>query len=394
MVEYRTYARIDVSKFQSNLKKVRELAGDGCKLLQVLKADAYGHGVSACAKYAAPMVDYFAVATLEEALAARMEAPHTPILLFGALQPFEVETAAKADITVNLFSVQYAASLSEKLGMLGKRIKGHIKFDTGMNRLGIRTRLERMDEAVDEAKKIFAMPNLQVTGCYTHFACADTRDGSDCAFTEKQFLAFSQVTDILRNDGYKIGLRHCVSTGGFICHPEYKMDMIRTGMLAYGQGLSRDNVMEMGIDPILTWFARIIDVRVLEKGESISYGRIYTASQDETIAVIGAGYADGYSRAFSNKSHVIIDGMLCPVRGKICMDYTMVDVSNCEKVKPGDWAILLGKDDKQWIAADDLAALVPLNTNGGVTSEINDRVPRIYFEEDNIVCERFKQYRT
>jgi len=379
---FRTYVTVNLASLQKNLLIAKELAGENRKVMQVLKADAYGHGVSKCAEYAAPYVDMFAVATLEEALAAREVAPTTPILLFGALQEYEIPKASEADITINLFSYSYAARVAEVLRRKGLGIKGHLKFETGMNRLGIRTRSEDIKPAIEEAKQIFSIPELEITGCYTHFSCADTDDESDIAFSNMQFRAFCEITDALIAEGYNVGIRHCASTGGSICHPEYKMDMIRTGMLGFGQCLSPESAVNLGLTPILTWYAKIIEIRDIPAGDSISYGRTYICEKDEKIAVLSVGYADGYSRAFSNKTEVLVNGKRCPTRGRICMDYTMVDITGMEDVHIGDDVVLLGRNGGDWISADELAQYVPGNTNGGVTTEILNRVKRVYIFDE------------
>ena len=345
---YRTCAEIDLNKLQRNLQRLRALIGPDCRIMEVMKADAYGHGLRVCAEYAAPYVDWFAAATLEEALAVRAAAPHTPILIFGGLLDPEIIQAAQHGLTINVFSLQYASHVQALLQPMDLQIDVHIKVDTGMNRLGLHARPGHCAQAVSDAAQICALDRLHVTGIYTHFACADSTDPSDSAFTDAQFAAFQEVCSGLEALGIDPGLRHCASTGGLLVHPEYRCQMVRAGMFALGMSYSA------------------------------SYGRIFTAERPTRVAVLSVGYADGYSRAFSNRARVLLHGKYAPVRGKTCMDFTMVDVTDIPDVAVGDQAVLLGADGGQCIPADELAALLPDGTNGGVTADIHFRVRRVY----------------
>ena len=384
---YRTCVEIDLNKLQRNLIRIREIVGPDCGIMEVMKADAYGHGLRLCCRYAAPFVNWFGVATLEEGLAIRQEAPGKPILVFGRLQDGELLQAARNQLTINLFSLDYAKQVEALMAKYTLRIDGHIKIDTGMNRLGLRARVGDLDGAVKDATEMFQMRSIRITGIYTHFACSDTQEPSDRVFTEAQYTVFQEVCDLLKKNGLDIGLRHCASTGGLLCYPTFRMEMVRTGMLPFGQSISEQSAADLGVEPILTWYAKVIDIHRVDQGESISYGRLYRTDQAERIAVLSVGYADGYSRAFSNQTQVILNGHKVAVRGKTCMDFIMVDITDVPDVKIGDQAVLLGCEGKQWISADSLAAKIPFDTNGGVTTDIAQRVRRIYRYDGKIVHE-------
>ncbi len=383
---FRCCTEIDLSKLQRNLKRLRSIIGPECKIMDVMKADAYGHGIRLCSRYAAPLVDWFAAATLEEALVIREEVPEKPILILGGLMDREILEAAEHRLTIVLFSLEYARHVQALLAENGMQIDGHIKFDTGMHRIGLRAHAGELEAAVEAAEELFALPNIRVTGLYTHFACSDTEDSSDISFSDEQFRAFTQLCDRLREKGLNVGLRHCASTGGMLCHPEYRLDMVRCGMFPLGQSISEKSAADLGLEPVLTWYARVIDLRDVRAGESVGYGRLYRAEKDRRIAVLSAGYADGYSRAYSNRAKVILNDRLVPVIGKTCMDFILVDVTGADAVKVGDQAVLLGKEKELWISADQLACCVPYNTNGGVTTEITARVRRVYRFEDQIIA--------
>jgi len=383
---YRTCAEVDLNKLQRNLGRLRKIIGPSCKIMEVLKADAYGHGLRLCSRYAAPLVDWFAAATLEEALTIREEAPETPVLILGALLDEELLQAAENRLTIDLFSAAYARHVQQLMADRGLQIDGHIKIDTGMNRLGLRARAGNVDEAVEAAAELFSLSNIRVTGIYTHFACADTEDADDCAFSDGQFQAFTAVCEALTARGLDIGVRHCASTGGLLCHPNYQLDMVRTGMLPLGQSISEESAAELGLEPILTWYARVIDIREIPAEESVSYGRTYTFPQNGRVAVLSVGYADGYSRALTNQTDVILHGKKVPLRGKICMDFMMADITDLPDVRIGDQAVILGREGEAWISADYLAAKIPYDTNGGITAEINGRVRRVYRYNDAVVA--------
>ncbi len=279
--------------------------------MEVMKADAYGHGLRVCAEYAAPYVDWFAAATLEEALAVRAAAPHTPILIFGGLLDPEIIQAAQHGLTINVFSLPYASHVQALLQPLDLQIDVHIKVDTGMNRLGLHARPGHCAQAISDAAQICALDRLHVTGIYTHFACADTTDPSDSAFTDAQFAAFQEVCRGLEALGIDPGVRHCASTGGLLVHPEYRCQMVRTGMFALGMSYSAASARALGLEPVLTWYARVVDIRTVAPGESVSYGRTFTAARPTRMAVLSVGYADGYSRAFSNRAQVLPARAIC-----------------------------------------------------------------------------------
>ena len=255
---YRTYAEIDLNKMQHNLRQVRAAIGPDCKLLFVLKADAYGHGTPVCAKYSEELVDWYAVATIDEALSIRRAGVEKPILLFGALQDPEIELAADNRITINSCSLEYSRHVAEVLQRCGKRMDCHIKIDTGMNRTGLFARVGRTDGAVRQAEEIFALEPLHVTGIYTHFSCADSADPEDVAFTQRQYEAFAAVAEALQEKGYDVGLRHCTSTCPFLCHPEWKLDMIRVGMLGFGQSMDEAWAAKMDLRRIMRWCAKLL----------------------------------------------------------------------------------------------------------------------------------------
>lgn len=382
---YRTYAEINLNKLEHNLKKVRQLVGNKCKIMFVLKADAYGHGIPMCAKYSEPLVDWYAVATMDEALSIRRAGVCKPILLLGMLQDGEFLLAAKNNITINTCTLEYARYVNQALAKHSLTIECHVKIDTGMNRTGIFARLGQNENAVKEVEEIYSMSNLQVTGIYTHFSCADSRMPEDVDFTRHQYFAFLSVVEILKEKGYQVGLRHCVSTCSLLLHPEWKMDMVRVGMLGYGQSISAEYTKSMDLHPIIRWSAKVISVLDLDEGESISYGRIYRTRGREKIAVLSVGYADGYNRSYSNRATIILGGQVVPQCGKVCMDFTMANITGLEGIKVGDDAVLMGECAFGLVTPDSLSSVTEYGVNGWTTCQISSRVPRIYVYNGGIV---------
>ena len=389
---YRTYAEIDLDKMQHNLGQVRSFVGETCKVLFVLKADAYGHGTAMCAKYSEELVDWYGVATIDEAISIRNSGVKKPILILGCLQDCDLPVAAVHNLTINSCSLSYAQHVNDILGEIGEKIDCHIKIDTGMNRTGLVARKDRYDQAVAEAKEIFALPNLSVTGIYTHFSCGDSEDPEDIVFTQNQYDVFCDVVDRMQEDGYDVGLRHCTSTCPLLVHPEWKMDMVRVGMLGFGQSMTEEWAQKMNLHPIMRWCAKVVSILDLQAGESVSYGRIYRTEKPEKIAVLSVGYADGYNRSYSNRAKIILGGQIVPECGKICMDFAMADITSCDGVKVGDDAVILGEEGGLLISSDQLSACTEYGVNGWTTCQISARVPRIYLYHGEIVEKRVLFY--
>lgn len=382
---YLTYVEIDLSKLQDNLKAVREIIGNDCRIMSVLKADAYGHGITMCSKYAEPFADWFAVVKMDEANKIRSNGSAKPVLLLGTLSENEIADAVEKNITVSIISYNYAEYLELQLEKLGLHLNCHIEVDTGLNRTGIAAREGRIEDAAGRIEGLFRKRHLHVTGIFTHFSCGDSEEPVDKAYTEKQFAVFWELIQKLCAKGYDVGLRHCLSTGPLLAHPEWKLDMVRTGMMTFGQCISERETLRLGLKPVLRWYAKIVDLRTVKAGEYVGYDRLYRVIRDSRIATVSVGYADGYNRSYSNHARVVINGKTVPVCGKISMDYTTVDVTDIESVKTGDTVLLLGAEGENWISCDFLSELVRYGVNGWVTTMISGSVPRIYYYNNEIV---------
>ncbi len=378
--EYRrTHAEVNVSDIEWNLRQGREQLHEGCLVMAVLKGDAYGHGIEKTVVACEQVTDWYGVATLEEAVRIRNTGSEKPILIFGFVEMEDVEQVTDLRLTLSAPSVSYAEQLNLEAGKLGRKLEIHIKADTGMNRTGIRCR--DMEGAVKEAEVILQCEYLQVTGIYTHFACPESKRETDERFTEEQFRKFVEFCGCLEQKGYSLGLKHSASSAAGLLHPETQLDLVRFGMLTYGQGCSEDYVKQYRLRPALTWVSRIVQMGTVEAGESISYGRTFVAERHMRIAVVSVGFGDGYQRQCSNKTEVLICGKRAKVLGKVCMDYLIADVSDIPEAAVGTEVVLLGRDGEEWISANELSEKIE-NVSGGITCQILPRVPRIYVRNE------------
>lgn len=345
------------------------------KILSVLKADCYGHGISGVMPAYDTFSDYYAVATVEEGLLARA-GTQKPILLFGPAPEAQMALAAQMELTFTVGSLDYARKLSAALEEKGLTANCHMKIETGLNRSGIRW---RGVEALDTIRAIQALPCLHFTGTYTHFACGEGQEDWELAFTAKQYARFTEALQAMEAAGLMVGLRHCTSTGGSLVHPQYRMDMVRLGMMPMGMSFTDENVKELGLIPAMKWVSWITQIEHLPAGEAVSYSCTFRAEKDMRIAMVSCGYADGYRRAYSNRTRVLVGGKKVRALGRIAMDYMLIDVTDVD-VSVGDPVILLGSDGENQVSAQELAQFGE-SVSGEVTCAISPRVRRLYTDK-------------
>lgn len=370
---HRCWAEVDLDALRGNLAWIRHRVGPDVKILTVVKADAYGHGL----KHTAALLmqsgtDIFGVAHLAEARAIRNVGRGWPILMLGACLPDEIETAVRDDVRPTISSLAEAAAFSAAATRLHKTVLIHLKVDSGMCRLGVEAR-----QAPELALAVRSLPGLVLEGVYTHFASAE----DDAAFTRRQTLRFRRVLDLLRDAGLDPPLVHANNSGALLLEPETNFNLVRPGLLVYGvlpdtrrriPGLLRRNLR-----PALLWKCRVSLVKHIPKGASVSYGGTFLAPRGMQVATLTAGYGDGYLRAASNRAQVLIGGKRCPVIGRVTMDQMVADVSSLPSVDAGEEVVLLGKQGKEAISAAELAAwcgTIPWE----ILTAITYRVPRLY----------------
>ena len=377
----RTWADISLDNLSHNYYALRAKLPSACRFLGVVKADAYGHGAVPISRCLTELgAEYLAVSNIEEAVQLRRGGIRGPILILGYTPPKHAEDLAKMGLRQEIHSLDYACMLNQMLEGTSLRIRVHIKLDTGMSRLGFFA--YNCERTVTELQEVAAMKHLLIEGVFTHFPVADSIDGADENFTRTQFERFMQMLSTLKGVGIEPQIRHCCNSGASILYPEYALDMIRSGIATYGVFPSSDLRGRIDLKPVMQLRSTIFQIRDFEPNITISYGRTYTTSEPERIAVVGIGYADGLSRSFSNNISFLLHGKRVPQIGRICMDMCMVDISRVPDAKVGDTVTIFGTDGDDTIEVDSLSCR--LNTIPyEILCGINKRIPRIYLDGEN-----------
>jgi len=373
----RTAAFIDTARLVKNIAVLKGITNGKTKLLAVLKANAYGHGAVQSALICQQQgVDYIGVACANEGAILRNSGVTLPVVIFGTSFGADIEMAIQCGLILTVSGMSCAQEIEQAAGKLGLTAEVHIMVETGMVRLGFAPN----DGGIAEIKQIASMPNIRISGIYSHLA---TSDWEDKTFAYEQLEMFGKFCEKLKDGGLDIPLRHISNSGGVIEGVErFGMSVVRIGIALYGlppsstkQGAGR--MAEMGLKPVMTVKSKVAWVTEIEAGQSVGYSRAYFADKKTKIAVICAGYADGYSRLLSNNARVLINGEYAPVTGNICMDQFMVDVTHIENVAPGDDAVLMGEQNGKTISAEELAERSG-TINFEVVTRISERVPRIF----------------
>lgn len=371
MENYRpTRAEIDLSALEHNFRQVKRRIDAKVKILVAVKANAYGHGMLDVSRRLIDLdVDYLGVATTDEAIQLRRAKVTAPILLFAAILPCEVKAIIDYKITLSISSLEIAHKLNREAKIKRRRIKVHVKIDTGMGRLGIWHK-----EAISFIIKLTKFKNLEIEGIYTHFASADEEDS---AYTFLQITSFQNLIGDLERERIDIPLKHAANSMGLLRFKECHFNLVRPGLIVYGLYPRRDTQRDIRLKPVLSFKTKVVSLKKIARGRTVSYGRTYVASQDTVIAILPVGYGDGYSRLLSNKAEVLIRGKRGGVVGAICMDQTIVNVTQIPGVKVGDSVVLIGKQGKETITAEELASLSD-TISYEIVSCISPRVPRTY----------------
>lgn len=367
-----TQAIIHLPHITHNLALLKARLSAGTRLMAVVKAEAYGHGMVPIAKHALKCgAAFLGVALPEEGAVLRAAGIDAPILVLGALHPDQAELVAANRLAQTVSSWDILPILERCASASGIRIPLHLKLDTGMGRIGLRRpeELGRFFEVLDTCPRLF------LEGVFTHFAKAD---GEDPSYTHHQVDRFQSLLRHEKLLGRTPLLVHASNSAGLLHYPQAHYDMARAGIAIYGYDPSgTPRSATQGLRPTLRWVTRIVHLKALEAGESVSYGCTYTASEPIRVATLPVGYADGYRRALSNRGHVLIGGRKAPILGRVCMDQIMVDVTGIPEAALGSEAVLIGHLGSERISADDLAELCG-TISYEILTGISPRVPRIY----------------
>lgn len=367
----RICAEIDISAIEKNIEGARSRIPTNTNIMAVIKADAYGHGAAAVAEYIGDKVEWFGVSNVLEALELRRTGIENPILILGYVSPEEYSAVVENNITIAMYSLSDAEKLSDEAAFRGKNAGVHIKIDTGMSRIGYAVN----SKSADEVSCISHLPNIKITGLFSHFARADEKDKSSA---KKQIEEFERFDSMLKDRCVNIPIRHIENSAG-IMELDKTYEMVRMGIMLYGLYPSDEMDRAYKLYPAMRLVSHVSMVKTLDPGVGISYGHTYVTMSERKIATVPVGYADGYPRCLSNKADVLIAGKRCPIVGRVCMDQMMVDVSNIDSVSVGDKVVLMGAMGDEFISCDELA-----NAAGTVNYElvcsISRRVPRVYLK--------------
>jgi alanine racemase len=365
-----TVATIDLGALAHNLDQVRRRLQPSCQIIAVVKADAYGHGAGPVAKTLESLaVTRFAVATLDEGIALREAGIRSSILLMGALFPEQFEGVVAHDLTPVLYEQVLAEEFGKHLAGRSEPYLVHLKIETGMGRLG----LDPEDVAALLQSPAFRGP-LKAEGLMTHLADSDNADPD---YTTAQLERFRAVIRYIQAEKISLPLIHAANSGAILSHPESRFSAVRPGIMLYGYHTAAHVNPAPELRPLLSLTTKVAQVRKLKPGESTSYSRTYVVQRPSRIAVLPLGYADGYSRLLSNKGAVLINGKRAPVVGRVCMDMTMVDVTDVPGVSAGTDVTMIGKQVDQQITAAEIAAWQG-TISYEVLCRIGQRVTRIY----------------
>lgn len=340
----RAYAEIRIDAILHNFNAVARLLPPSVKIMAVVKANAYGHGALQVAKALEERADSFAVACLQEARQLREGGIRKPILILAPVPPDSYEEAVRSDLSVTVFDPDQAALLGRAARFSGKTVKVHLAVDTGMGRIGV----SPDERGLCIAERIAKTDGVELEGVFSHFACAD---GEDLSSAREQERKFGDFLDALAERGIRPPVRHLCNSAGSL-RMEKKYDLCRLGIVLYGYAPDENMTCPVALERAMTVKSRVMHVKEVEKGTPVSYGHTYVAPSRRRIATLGIGYGDGYDRCISGKGYVLLHGKRAPVVGRICMDQTMVDVTDIPETQVGDSAVILGKSGEEEITAD------------------------------------------
>lgn len=376
MIDRTTVARIDLNNYSHNIAQILSLISSDTRLMAVVKANAYGHGIEKIAAAAiASGASYLGVASLGELRQIRTAGIESPVLLLGYIDIESVDEAVRLDGSVTVFDLAGIEATQAAGKRQSKTVNVHIKVDTGMHRAGCDPK-----EAPALARAVEHASFLELEGFFTHFAESEATDG---AFTRKQLGVFSECIESLKAEGTAPPLIHCANSAALLAFPEAHFTMVRAGIVTYGLNPfaldhPRYDHVAKNFMPVLSLVTQVSFVRHIETGETVGYNRRWKAERRTTLALLPVGYGDGYRRTPHNAGTVLINGQQAPIVGGIAMDQMVIDITDTsEEVSAGDEVVLLGQQGSSSISADDLASAYQ-TINYEVVTALTDRIVRQY----------------
>ena len=359
------WIEINLGALRYNFKEVKKKVGPLVKVMATLKQEAYGHGLIPVARELSRCgVDFFGLGSMEEAITLRRRGFREPILILSVVDKRFVHEFVKYKVIPTVVDLSFARALNREAAKHNKRVRVHIKVDTGMGRLGVWYK-----DGVSFIKEIARLKNLVIEGLFTHFPVADT----DRRFTLRQINLFNDLVTTLKKEGTKFKYLHCANSVGLTNYKEAHFNLVRPGLILYG---IKPFPIDIRLKPLLSLKSRVIFVKRVERGRSISYGRTFITSHPCYIATVACGYADGYPWTLSNHSKAIVKGKMFDVVGRVCMDHIMVNLKN-NRVKEGTTVTLIGREDSAEIKVEDIASwagTIPYE----IVTRLSLKIPRIY----------------
>ncbi|MBW2651226.1 MAG: alanine racemase, partial [Deltaproteobacteria bacterium] len=367
---YRSWVEIDLDSFRHNWDEINRLVGPGIKVLQVVKADAYGHGAIEISKAAVKNGVYaLGVANADEGVQLRVGGIDAPIIILSPSTVHEIDEIIKYDMIPSVSDVHFAVELNRKLIERDARLPVHIEIDTGMGRGGT-----IYSDAIAMIRSILALSNVVVEGIFSHLSVSEVKDDE---YNSLQWKLFEEVVTGLEKEGIHIPIKHISNSGGVLNFPRFNLDMVRPGIMTYGVYPSFDTVPEADLIPVMSFRTRIVILKDLPAGYSIGYGRSHVTKGPARIATIPVGYGDGYGFIMSNQGQVLIRGDRAPIVGRISMDMCTVDVTHIPECEIGDEVVLMGMQGKEYVSAGEIA-----EKSGTISYEIlcalGKRAPRVF----------------
>jgi len=368
-----TIAEINLSHLIHNLKQVKSLIPQNCKILSVVKANAYGHGMIRVSKELENAgVDMLGVAHVEEGICLRESGVHTDILIMGGVDDAYTSAIIRWRLTPILYAPSFASALSKAAVEKGVTVPVHIKVDTGMRRIGVTPGM-----APEFAQYVAQLQGLRIEGIMTHFAEADLQNRE---FAREQLESFNAACRVIEGMGITLSLKHAANSAAVMDMGDSHLDMVRPGIMLYGYVPAPFLSSKVDLRSVMTLKSRILYLKKVPSKTGISYGRTFITSRETLVATIPIGYADGYNRALSNIGEVIVRGNLAPVIGRVCMDMTMSDVTDVPGVQAGDEVMIIGGEGDRRITADDIAGWTG-TISYEVLCHIGERVDRVYVRQ-------------
>lgn len=375
----RTFAVVDLDAAAFNMREISSWVNADTQIMAVVKADAYGHGVLPLSKvFLENGADRLAVAFIEEGIQLRKAGISAPIMLLGYTDRNLADSLLEYDIIPTVFDIETAKAFSAAAQKKRKKMKIHIKLDTGMTRIGFFCNINEDKQKVKQSiLEIAKLPMLEIEGLFTHFSTAD--ESEDC-YTKMQFQLFTDVADELEKLGLHIPLKHVCNSAAAFLYPEMHLDMIRPGIIQYGMPPS-DYLAEqkLNIKPVMTLKSKIARIQEVPAGTYLGYGNTFQTKKKSKIATIPIGYADGYLRTLSNRASVWVNEKFCPVLGRICMDQCMIDVTNVNNISAGDFVTVFGQEN----SVHELAKIAD-TISYELLCAVGKRVPRVYVQNNQV----------